>query len=198
VAALHLTDPIVLALPRGGVPVAAEVAARLHAPLDVYVARKVGMPGRPEAGIGAVAEDGLAVIGLDLDGAVANAWPALVVDVRDEIERRVRLYRGGRPLPQLRGAEVVLVDDGLATGVTAEAALRALRAHEPCRLVLAVPACAADTADRLAPLVDDIVCVHRSNNFAAVGLWYRDFRQTTDDEVLQTLAGAEPSSETCP
>ena len=190
VAALGLTDPVVLALPRGGVPVAYAVAAALGAPLEVFVARKVGAPGHPEYGIGAVAEGG---------GVVANAaalrslrlaedeFAELADDARMELDRRVRRYRGGRPLPEVRGRDVVLVDDGLATGVTAEAALRALRAQAPRRLVLAVPVCAPATARRLVPPADAVVYVLAPETFTAVGRWYDDFDQTRDEEVLELL-----------
>jgi len=194
VAALDLNTPVVLGLPRGGVPVAAEVAARLHARLDVFVARKVGMPGHEEFGIGAVAEEGDGIVGRHLGDVPADVWPGLVEAARAEIDRRVELYRGGRSLPDLRGADVVVVDDGLATGVTAEAALRALRRHQPRRLVLAVPVCAPDTAQRMTEFADDVICVHRPSRFAAVGLWYRDFTQTTDDEVVDILAAARAGS----
>lgn len=188
---LGLDSPVVLGLPRGGVPVAAEVAAELGAPLEVFVARKIGMPGHEELGIGAVAE------GLD-EAVVSDAarqtgvstldLQALAQRARGEIERQVSLYRGDRPLPRLTARDVVLVDDGLATGVTAEAALRALRTRRPSRLVLAIPACARETAARLAEMADDVVCVEAPTHFFAVGQWYLDFSPTTDDEVLHLLA----------
>jgi putative phosphoribosyl transferase len=184
-----LEDPVVLALPRGGVPVAAPVAARLAAPLDVLVARKIGAPGHEELGIGAVAEGG-PVVGSDLIRAlrVTDAdFERLTARAREEVARRVDRYRGGRPLPTVRGRDVVLVDDGLATGVTAEAALLALRLAEPRRLLLAVPVGARDTARRLVPPADEVVSVLTPHDLIAVGAWYRDFRQTTDDEVLELL-----------
>lgn len=183
-------DPVVLALPRGGVPVAAEVAAALRAPLDVVVARKVGAPGHPEYGIGAVAEGGAVVANegaLRSLGLGADDWERLVAREQREVERRVRRYRGDRPLPPVRNRDVVLVDDGLATGVTAEAALRALRAYRPARLVLAAPVCAPETARRLATVTDSVVCVFAPPDFGAVGQWYDTFGQTSDEEVVAIL-----------
>ena len=165
------------------------VAERLAAPLDVLVARKVGAPGREELGIGAVAEGG-AVVASDLVhglGLSDDAFHRLVEHARQELERRVERYRGGRPLPKLREHDVVLVDDGLATGVTAEAALVALRASEPRRLLLAVPVSSPDTVHRLDPLVDEVVTVISTRDLIAVGAWYDDFRQTSDEEVLAAL-----------
>ena len=189
----HLRDPVVLALPRGGMPVAFEVAKGLDAPLEVFVARKIGAPAQPELGIGAIAEGGTHVVSselvdrLGLRGADVEAL-ALLEQV--ELDRRVDHYRHGRALPELEGRDVVLVDDGLATGVTAEAALLALRSAHPARLLLAVPACAPETAARLAAVADEVVCVMAPADFMAVGLWYDDFTQTSDDEVLELLARA--------
>lgn len=188
-----LNDPVVLALPRGGVPVAFEVAAALRAPLDVFVARKVGAPGHPELGIAAIAEGGSVVVdrqALQLLGLSAERLDTLVTRERREMDRRVLRYRGARPFPALEGRDVVLVDDGLATGVTAEAALHALRARNPGRLLLAMPTCAPDTVTRLQPLADRIVCLVTPPEFIAVGHWYEDFSQTTDDEVVDLLEQA--------
>lgn len=193
VAALHLVDPVVLALPRGGVPVAAELADAVGAPLDVLVARKISLPDQPELGIGAVAEGGeplfddavlsrLGLVGPDLAAAVARE--------REELARRVARYRGGRPLPQLAGRSVVLVDDGLATGVTARAGLQALRRAEPARLVLAVPVGAPQAARALAEYADDVICLRQPQDFRAVGRWYERFDQTTDEQVLELLAAS--------
>jgi putative phosphoribosyl transferase len=193
-AAEELDAPVVLALPRGGVLVAGPVAAALGAPLAVFVARKVGAPGQPEYGIGAVAEGSDEVVttaAAETLGITGDQIRSLAADERTEVERRVRLYRGDHPLPQVEGRDVVLVDDGLATGVTAEAALRALRRMGPRRLVLAVPTCARDTVQRLQDIADSIVCIVAPEQFGAVGSWYDDFGQTTDEEVLALLDDAE-------
>ena len=186
----HLENPVVLALPRGGIPVGELVAAALGAPFEPFVARKLGAPGHAEFGIGAIAEgsdhvvvsDAAARLGLTDDDLAQQADTE-----RPELERRVSTYRRGRPLPSLEDRDVVLVDDGLATGVTAEAALGALRRHQPRRLILAVPVCAPDTAARLGALADDVICLEAPEDFAAVGRWYDRFDQTTDEEVLDVL-----------
>lgn len=190
---LGLVAPVVLGLARGGVPVASEVAATLGSSLEVFVARKVGAPGHEELGIGAVAEgldvaiisDRAGELGISVSDLQVLAAPA-----RRELERRVVLYRGARPLPRLAQQDVVLVDDGLATGVTAEAALRAVSAHGPRRLVLAAPVCSPGTAARLSHVADDVVCGQLPTRFFAVGHWYENFSQTTDDEVLELLGGS--------
>jgi len=186
-----LADPVVLALPRGGVPVAAEVARALGAPLEVFVARKLGAPSQPELGIGAIAEGGDRVVDAHLVrmlGVDPARLDQLEADERHELARRVERYRGGRTLPDLSGRDVLLVDDGLATGVTAEAALGALRRLGPRRLVLAAPVGAADTVARLRAIADEVVCLLQPVTFQAVGSWYDDFTQTTDDEVTRLLA----------
>lgn len=183
-------DPVVLGLARGGVPVAAEVAAELKAPLDVAVARKIGAPGRPEFGIGAVTAHGPMVVddhsvrllGLtreDLDRAGARE--------REEVLRRLDVYQRGREPERIEGRDVILVDDGLATGVTATAALRSLRREGPRRLVFASPVCAPQAASALRAEADRVVCVSEPANFQAVGQWYGDFSQTSDDEVVALL-----------
>jgi putative phosphoribosyl transferase len=183
-------NPHVLALPRGGVPVAYEVALALTAPLDVFVARKVGAPGREELGIGAIAEGSDELVVSETARAIgltAHQLEALANKERIELDRRVEQYRAGAPLPELAGRDVILVDDGLATGVTAEAALRALRRREPRLLVLAAPVCAPDTARRLTSVADRVVCLAAPVAFYAVGLWYEDFSQTSDAEVVDLL-----------
>lgn len=187
---LNLISPLVLALPRGGVPVGAEVARSLNASLDVFVARKVGAPGHPEYGIGAIAEGSDDVVWstqattmFDVTGPEVQST---VADERRELERRVERYRPSRTLPDMSAHDVVLVDDGLATGVTAEAALRALKQLDPRRLVLAVPVGASDAVDRLSQFAE-VVCVELPGDFRAVGLHYDDFRQVTDAEVDDLL-----------
>lgn len=187
---LVLASPVVLALPRGGVPVGFEVACALDAPLEVLVARKIGAPGHQEFGIGAIAENGAEVVdraALHSLGLSEADFRSLVATEREELERRIEHYRGSRPLTDLRGRDAVLVDDGLATGVTAEAALLTLRSREPRRLVLGAPACALDTLERLRGLADEVVCITSPADFVAVGRWYENFEQTTDEEVLHLL-----------
>lgn len=187
---LELHDPLVLALPRGGVPVAAEVAARLGVEMDVVVARKVGAPDQPELGIGAIAEGGARVVDdamLSHLGIPRARYDEAEAKERAELERRVQRYRGGRSLPDLSDRDVIVVDDGLATGVTARAALQHLKQLSPRRLLLAVPVCAAPTVERASSLADRVVCVTTPHDLGAVGAWYDDFTQTTDDEVESLL-----------
>jgi putative phosphoribosyl transferase len=187
-----LDDPVVLALPRGGVPVAYEIAQAIAAPIDVLVVRKVGAPQHREFGIGAIAEGGVTVrdeAAMRMVGVGAERFDQLAADELRELERRVQLYRGDRPLPDVTDRDVVLVDDGLATGVTAEAAILAVQRRGAHRVVLAAPVSAADTATRLSAIAD-VVCLATPARFSAVGEWYEDFGQTTDDEVLEHLARA--------
>ena len=186
-------EPIVLALPRGGVPVGYEVARALRAPLDVLVVRKLGAPLFREYAIGAIAEGGVVLVERDAmaeAGVSASDLEAITEHERVELERRVRHYRGDRPLPDVRGRTVLLVDDGIATGRTTRAAIRALRRLEPRKLVLAAPVVAAQTVEALRGEVDDLVCVHAPEDFVAVGLWYEEFGQTSDDEVVGLLERA--------
>ncbi|MDQ3965141.1 MAG: phosphoribosyltransferase [Actinomycetota bacterium] len=187
-------NPIVLALPRGGVPVGYEIARALKAPLDVFIARKLGAPGRRELGIGAVAQGGVRVLNEDTIRALGipeEYIEQVAAEETAEIERRLRLLRGDRPEPEVRRRTVILVDDGIATGVTAWAAIRALRRRVPRRLVLAVPVCAPQTAEAIRPEVDDLVCLKAPYNLMAIGFWYRDFEQVSDEEVIELLEDAQ-------
>jgi predicted phosphoribosyltransferase len=187
-------DVIVLALPRGGVPVAFEVARAIHAPLDVFVVRKLGVPGHEELAMGAIASGGTLVTEPNVIEDLAIP-PDVVADVaaREEQERlrREREYRGDRPEADVRGRTAILVDDGLATGSTMRAAVAALRKLQPARIVVAVPVAAASACAELAPEVDDIVCTRTPEPFYSVGQWYGEFSQTTDEEVRELLARAE-------
>ena len=186
--------PVVFTLPRGGVPVGFEVSRALNAPLDIIVARKLGAPGQPEFGIGAVAPGGMRV--LNERAVRALGIPEDYLDwVSDretaEVARRLRLFRCDRPYPDLETMTAILVDDGLATGVTARAALLALRRLNPRRLVLAVPVCAPQTAELLRPEADDLICLLAPDDLEAVGLYYRDFEQVPDEEVIRLLEEAQ-------
>jgi putative phosphoribosyl transferase len=183
-------DVVVLALPRGGVPIAVEVAEALDAPLDVFVVRKLGMPGHPEFAIGAIASGGVRVLSDDVIRWYAVPESAIEAIVRQELaelERRERDYRQGRPLTNLRGRTVILVDDGLATGASMRAAVEAVRAHHPARVVVAVPVGAPSTCQELGEVADEVVCARTPEPFSAVGRWYRDFVQVTDEEVRALL-----------
>ncbi len=187
-------SPLVIALPRGGGPVAYEVARALGAPLDVLVARKIGAPGQPEFGIGAIAQGGAMFLN---DGVVRELGVtqeylnAVTRKETAEMARRVRAYRGDRPPLDVRGRTVLLVDDGLATGVTTRAAVRALREQAPREIILAVPVCAPETALELRSEFDEVICASSPEHFRAVGLWYVDFEQTTDEEVVSLLVRAD-------
>jgi predicted phosphoribosyltransferase len=184
-------DLIVLALPRGGVPVAYEVARALHAPLDVFLVRKLGVPGHEELAMGAVATGGVRVLNEQVVRALRIPDAAIETVARreqQELARRERLYRGDRPPPDVRGKTVILVDDGLATGATMLAAVRALRQQQPARIVVAVPIASRETCELLREEVEDVVCAVTPEPFRAVGLWYEDFSQTADEEVRELLA----------
>jgi putative phosphoribosyl transferase len=181
---------VVLALPRGGVPVAFEIAEALDAPLDIFLVRKIGMPGHPEYAIGAIASGGVRVLSEDVirwHGIPDRQIEAIAQQELVELERREREYRQGRPLTDLRDRVVILVDDGLATGSTMRAAVQAVRSHRPSRVVVAVPVGAPDTCAEFEGLADETVCARMPEPFSAVGLWYRDFSQTSDEEVRMLL-----------
>jgi putative phosphoribosyl transferase len=194
----HLRDehPVVVGLPRGGVPVASEVARELAAPLDVIVVRKLGVPFQPELGFGAVGEDGVRVLNDDvvrMTGLTADEQARVEQRERAEVERRARRFRGDRPPVPLSGRTVVVVDDGLATGGTARAALRVARAHGASRVVLAVPVAPPETLAAMEYDADEVVCLETPVPFFAIGQWYADFTQTSDEEVVRFLA-VEPGA----
>lgn len=184
-------DVLVLALPRGGVPVAYEVARVLNAPLDVFVVRKLGVPGYEELAMGAVATGGVRVLNNEVVeglGIPAPMIDAVATRERQELARRERLYRDGRPQPEVRGRTVILVDDGLATGATMYAAIEALRQQGPARIVVAVPTASPDTCEEMKSKADEVICAITPEPFHAVGRWYQEFSQTTDEEVRELLA----------
>ena len=181
-------DVVVLGLPRGGIPVAYEVAQAVHAPLDVFVVRKLGYPGQEELAMGAIASGGVRV----LNPQVAAGVPPEVIEATaqrelQELERRERQYRGGKPPIDLQGRTVIVVDDGLATGASMRAAVVALHERGTARIVVAVPVAAHATCQELSQSVDEVVCASTPEPFMAVGLWYEDFSQTTDGEVAELL-----------
>lgn len=181
---------LVLALPRGGVPVAFEVATVLGAPLNVFLVRKLGVPGREELAMGAIASGGVRVLNHDVIRSlhVSEREIAAVVEREEhELLRREHLYRGDRPLPEVEGRSVVLIDDGVATGATMRAAILALRQHHPARLIVAVPVGAPDTCELLRQEADEVVCVATPEPFYGVGRWYEHFPQTDDKEVRECL-----------
>jgi putative phosphoribosyl transferase len=187
-------DVLVLGLPRGGVPVAYEIAKALHAPLDIFVVRKLGVPGQEELAFGALASDGMRVLNDEIVHALALAddeIETVVAREQREIERRERTYRGDRPLFDVQGKTVILVDDGVATGATLRAALAALRARKPAKIIAAVGVAPVETCETLAAEVDELVCLLKPDPFWAVGLWFADFSPTTDEEVRTLLAQAD-------
>jgi putative phosphoribosyl transferase len=188
-------DVIVLALPRGGVPVAYEVAKALRAPLDVFVVRKLGVPGHEEYAMGAIATGGVRVLDervMRAAGVTRAELEAVTAAEQRELERRERQFRGNRPPPDVAGRTAILVDDGLATGSTMRAAVEALREEGAARVIVAVPIAPPETCDAFRDIVDDIVCARTPEPFYAVGLWYEDFSQTTDDEVRELLERSAP------
>lgn len=191
----YTDDPslLVLALPRGGVPVAYEIARALQALLDVFVVRKLGVPGHRELAMGAIASGGVRVLNHDVIDAL-NLAPAAVESVADrelvELERQELAYRGSRPPPQFSGRTIIVADDGLATGSTMRAAVAALRQSKPAQIVVAAPVAAAETVRRLQEDADSVVCLSAPSDFYAVSMWYEDFSQTSDDEVRSLLDSA--------
>ncbi|WP_454782089.1 phosphoribosyltransferase [Legionella sp. WA2022007384] len=184
------TDVIVLALPRGGVPVAYEIASKLSLPLDIFIVRKLGVPGHEELAMGAIASGGITVFNEEIVNSLhisKKAISTIQKSEQEELSRRELVYRGKKPFPELAGKTVILVDDGIATGYTMRAAIAALKQRNPAKIMVTVPVAARSTCDEIAPLVDEIICPMRPVNFYAVGLWYNDFSQTTDDEVMQLL-----------
>lgn len=192
-AYINRPDVVVLGLPRGGVPVAFEVAKALHAPLDVFLVRKLGVPGQEELAMGAIASGGVRVLNYDIVETL-HLSEAVIERVtarqQQELERRERLYRQNRPFPQLRDRTVILVDDGLATGATMRAAVEAVKLHQPAAIVVAVPVASPETNRDLATQVNEIVCVETPAPFYSVGSWYDLFPQTTDTQVRELLQQA--------
>lgn len=193
-SALSLRQPVVLALPRGGIQVAAEVARNLRAPFDVIVARKLSHPEKPDVVLGAVAEGDVVALTPDAhaDGLERADVQRLAEEARREVHRLVLAYRGERPLPDVRGRDVVLVDDGMESGASAEAALKALRRRNPTRLVLAVPVCSESSHGRLTALADDVICVLTPPD-APFAHWYDDLSPSTDEQLLALLSGSGPA-----
>lgn len=190
---MDLGDPVVVALPRGGVPVAYEVARVLGAPLEIGLVRKLGHPNQPELGLGAIGEGGTIVV----DERVTQAYGISRAQIDEiaareaaELDRRRRLYRGDRPAANVRGRTVLVIDDGIATGVTASAAAKALKAQGAAKAILAVPVCPAGTSERIDGEIDQVVSLAEPRYFNSVGAWYDDFSQTSDEEVIELLEAA--------
>jgi putative phosphoribosyl transferase len=191
----YTNDPgvLVLGLPRGGVPVAYEVARALHAPLEVFVVRKLGVPGHRELAMGAIASDGTRILNMDVIkalGIVPADLESVAASELLELERQQRIYRGNAPLPKLSERTIIVVDDGLATGSTMRAAVGALRQSMPARIIVAVPVAAAETVRRLREEADAVICLSAPPDFHAVSTWYEDFSQTSDEEVRKLLESA--------
>jgi putative phosphoribosyl transferase len=187
-------DVLVLALPRGGVPVAAEVARALHAPLDVFVVRKLGVPGREELAMGALASGGICVLNedaVDAYGISGDTIQEEIVREQQEIARQERAFRGDRSMVEIRGRTVILIDDGLATGSTMRAAVVALRRQDPARIVVGVPVGAVETCAEFQQEADEVICAQMPRPFYGVGMWFDDFSQTTDEEVREALRRSE-------
>ena len=194
-------DPIVLALPRGGVPVGFEIAQALHVPLDVIVVRKLGVPGQEELAMGAIATGGICILNKDVVQFL-NIPDEVIDEITaqelQELERREHLFRGERPAYDVCGRTVILVDDGIATGATMHAAVAAIKQRQPTRIIIAVPTAAPSTCDEFAAEVDELVCVIRPEPFIAVGYWYRQFSQTSDEEVRSLLEQANQRTSIIP
>ena len=194
-----LEDPIILGLPRGGVPLAYEIAVALNAPLDTIVVRKLGVPSQPELAFGAIASGGIRVVNEDVLESLFSLDQDTIESIAGremtELRRREQAYRLDRPYPELRGRDVVLVDDGLATGATMRAAAEAVKTRFPSSVIVAVPVGSASAVARVAAIVDRVICLESPPSFYAVGQFYGDFRQTTDAEVRQLLREAWESSD---
>jgi putative phosphoribosyl transferase len=187
---------LILALPRGGVPVAFEIARALHAPLEIFLVQKLGVPGQEELAMGAVASGNVRVLQSDVVGAFGipqSVIEAVTAEEIRELARRERAFRGDRPNPQVRGRDIILVDDGLATGSTMHAAVTALKQQDPERIVVAVPVASSEACDEFKSEVDEVICLRTPASFYAVGLWYETFPQLTDEEVRQFLRKADES-----
>jgi putative phosphoribosyl transferase len=191
-------DVVVLALPRGGVPVAFEIAKVLHAPLEVFLVRKLGTPGHEELAMGAIASGGVRVLNEDIIRSLGIDERMLEDEVskeQAELQRREVLYRGTVPFPSLKGKTVIVVDDGIATGATMRAAVKALRQHQPAKVIVAAPTSARDTYQTLCTEADEVVCLATPEPYIAVGIWYESFPQTSDDEVKNLLRQARSGKE---
>jgi putative phosphoribosyl transferase len=185
------SDVVVLGLPRGGVPVAYEVAKVLNAPLDICLVRKLGVPGHKELAMGAIASGGVRVLNYDVIGWLrisSNTIDEVAAKELKELQRRDRAYRGDRPQPDIRDRTVILIDDGIATGSTMRAVITVLKSQHPARLIVAIPVAPPQACDELRTEVDEVVCLMTPEAFYAIGLWYEDFSQTTDEEVRELLA----------
>ena len=195
-----LEDPVILGLPRGGIPLAYEIAVALHAPLDTIVVRKLGVPSQPELAFGAIASGGIRVINDDVIESLLSLDEATIEAIAGremhELRRREQAYRLDRPYPDLGGRDVVLVDDGLATGATMRAAAKAVKTRSPASVVVAVPVGSASAVAKVAAIVDRVICLESPVSFYAVGQFYSEFRQTTDDEVRELLHAAWDRTDT--
>lgn len=182
--------PIVLALPRGGVPIGFEIAKSMYVPLDVLVVRKIGSPHNPEFGIGAIAEENTQILdksSINTLGISKKELAGIIKKEKEELKRRVNLYRKNRSPPLMKDKTVIIVDDGLATGVTAKAAISSVKKGKPKQVIFAAPVCAYDTIQELKGLVDNVVCIAKPHDFGSVGRWYREFEQISDEEVINFL-----------